>query len=228
MALSVGGNGQSTTFSGNLTGPGSLTKTGPGTLTLTGANTFAGSTTVNGGTLQLAAGSLAPPRPTNTLAAAVRAASCRRAEQMQSTSISMNYISDTTAAMLVSIVLAATACSRRLDVEIGYTGTGHFTQSGGLLSAGHSEFIGDPGTGTYTQSGGTNSVTYLKLNQNAGYNLSGSGLLTAYTEVVGENGSCTFTQNGGTNPISGSLTWRMATVSLAPTTSTAAFSLWLG
>ncbi len=53
VALTVGGNGQSTTYSGVLSGTGSLTKTGLGTLTLSGANTFSGATTIGQGTLAL-------------------------------------------------------------------------------------------------------------------------------------------------------------------------------
>jgi fibronectin-binding autotransporter adhesin len=43
--------GNDTTFSGNITGTGSLVKTGAGKLTLTGANGFSGSATVSAGTL---------------------------------------------------------------------------------------------------------------------------------------------------------------------------------
>jgi autotransporter-associated beta strand protein len=53
VALSVGGNGQSTVYSGQLSGAGSLTKLGTGTLTLTGANAYLGLTTVKAGTLEL-------------------------------------------------------------------------------------------------------------------------------------------------------------------------------
>ncbi len=56
VALSVGGNSQSTTYSGALSGTGSLTKNGTGTLILTGNNSYGGSTTVNTGTLQLPTG----------------------------------------------------------------------------------------------------------------------------------------------------------------------------
>ena len=52
-ALSVGGNGQSTTYSGVLSGTGSLTKTGAGATTLAGANTISGPTSVQAGTLRL-------------------------------------------------------------------------------------------------------------------------------------------------------------------------------
>ncbi len=59
VALSVGGNNASTTFSNLLSGSGSLVKVGSGTLKLAGTNTYTGNTTVNGGTLELAAASLA-------------------------------------------------------------------------------------------------------------------------------------------------------------------------
>jgi fibronectin-binding autotransporter adhesin len=51
VALNVGGNNQSTTYGGVMSGGGSLTKTGTGTFTLTGTNTYAGATTVSDGTL---------------------------------------------------------------------------------------------------------------------------------------------------------------------------------
>lgn len=53
--LTVGGNNGTTTYSGTITGAGTLTKTGTGSITLSGAaaNTFTGLTTVNNGTLLL-------------------------------------------------------------------------------------------------------------------------------------------------------------------------------
>ncbi len=48
IALTVGGNNESTLYSGNLSGAGSLIKSGTGVLTLTGTNTYEGTTTVNG------------------------------------------------------------------------------------------------------------------------------------------------------------------------------------
>jgi len=53
VALSVGANNADTTYSGVLTGGGSLTKIGMGTLTLTGNNNYSGATTVNAGTLRV-------------------------------------------------------------------------------------------------------------------------------------------------------------------------------
>ncbi len=53
IALTVGGNGATTTYAGVLSGAGSLTMTGAGYLTLSHANTFTGNTTISGGKLDL-------------------------------------------------------------------------------------------------------------------------------------------------------------------------------
>ena len=53
VALRVGNNNSTTTYSGVLSGTGSVTKIGTGTLILSGANTYSGNTTVNTGTLTL-------------------------------------------------------------------------------------------------------------------------------------------------------------------------------
>ena len=51
-SLIVGGSGN-TTFSGGISGNGSVTKSGTGTLTLSGANTYTGTTSITSGTLKL-------------------------------------------------------------------------------------------------------------------------------------------------------------------------------
>lgn len=56
VALSIGNNNASTSYSGNLGGSGSLVKVGSGTLTLTGNNAYSGTTTANGGLLVLGTG----------------------------------------------------------------------------------------------------------------------------------------------------------------------------
>jgi autotransporter-associated beta strand protein len=51
LAVSVGNNGGSTTYSGTMSSIGSLTKVGSGTFTLSGSNTYSGGTTVSAGAL---------------------------------------------------------------------------------------------------------------------------------------------------------------------------------
>jgi autotransporter-associated beta strand protein len=58
-AITIGNNGTSTTYSGIMSGNGSLAKTGSGTLTLAAANSYSGPTAVNGGTLAITAATLA-------------------------------------------------------------------------------------------------------------------------------------------------------------------------
>ena len=68
VTLSAGGNNASTTFSGVLSGSGSLTKAGLGVLTLSSANSFSGGVTVAGGTLQAnATGGGSAPLGTGTI-----------------------------------------------------------------------------------------------------------------------------------------------------------------
>ena len=54
--LTTGGNDDTTTFSGDMSGTGGLVKEGTGTLTFSGTNTYTGTTSINVGTLQLAGG----------------------------------------------------------------------------------------------------------------------------------------------------------------------------
>ena len=56
ISLIVGGNSSSPTYSGILSGSGSLTKTSGGVLVLTASNSYLGGTTISGGTLQLGDG----------------------------------------------------------------------------------------------------------------------------------------------------------------------------
>jgi len=60
VALTAGGNNASTTYSGIISGTGSLTKTGSGALVLSGADTYSGATTITAGTLQVGNGGATP------------------------------------------------------------------------------------------------------------------------------------------------------------------------
>ena len=99
-----------------------------------------------------------------------------------------------------------------LGDDSGGNGTYSLSGNGLLLVPNYGiEQVGYNGTGTFTQSGGTNNTNSgdLVLGENTGsngaYNLSGSGLLTAGTEYLGSSGTGTFTQSGGTNSIAGEL-----------------------
>ena len=61
--LTVGANNSSTTYSGVISGTGSLTKKGTGTLTLTGVNTYTGGISIEGGSIGVATVSGAEDNP---------------------------------------------------------------------------------------------------------------------------------------------------------------------
>ena len=119
------------------------------------------------------------------------------------------------------------------NADVGYSGSGVFTQVGGIhschvdiylgenvgssgvynLSGGavtaQDLYPGNSGTGTFTQSGGTcNLSVSLMAAVNAGSsgacNLSGGSLLAPW-ESIGYAGTASFTQSGGTNTLSGTL-----------------------
>jgi fibronectin-binding autotransporter adhesin len=179
VTLSVGGNNASTTFSGGLSGSGSLTKIGSGLLTLTGPNTFSGTTTVDGGTLQLSSGGLASPT---------------------------QYVGYSATG---SFVQWGGVNAPSVNLYLGYNpaSIGTYSLSGGSLSA-VVESAGYSGSGSFTQSGGTNAAGTLVLGQSAGstgtYNLTGGGLFCANGGYIGYSGSGSFTQSGGTNSLPGS------------------------
>ncbi len=60
VALTINGSAGTATFSGAISGTGSLVKSGASTQVLTGTNTYGGSTTISGGALVIAAGGALP------------------------------------------------------------------------------------------------------------------------------------------------------------------------
>ncbi len=91
------------------------------------------------------------------------------------------------------------------------TGSGTYILSGGTLSVGNNEIIGNSGSGTFTQSGGTNSASnFLRVGNFSGatgtYNLmSGGSLTVSGSEDVGNSGTGSFTNSGGTDTVTGYL-----------------------
>lgn len=95
------------------------------------------------------------------------------------------------------------------NAEIGRSGTGLFTQSGGSASINNDLWLGLSGSGRYQQSGGSIGITNglwlgLGLSGLGSYELSGTGssLTTGYA-VIGDYGTGKFVQQGGSN----SVTW---------------------
>jgi autotransporter-associated beta strand protein len=98
------------------------------------------------------------------------------------------------------------------SLVLGSTNSGTVEMSYGSLTAGYWEYIGYSGTGAFTQTGGINTFSFSSgpyyaqyLGYNFGstgtYNLSGTGQLSAAAEYIGYSGTGTFTQTGGTNTI---------------------------
>ena len=182
MSLSVGGNNASTTFSGGLSGAGSLTKLGAGTFTVTGPNTYSGNTTVSAGTVQILGGQLPAAN---------------------------EYVGPSGNA---SVVQSSGTHSVSANLYFGYNwgSRGTYNLSGGALLCGQNEYVGFQGSGSFTQTGGTHTVAgSLTLGigggSNGTYCLSGSGLLSVAAEYVGCDTTGSLTQSGGTNFLSGSL-----------------------
>ena len=176
--------GDAVIFNPAISGNGSLTQIGSGIVTLTGVNSYSGTTTVYGGTLQIAAGG-----------------SLSRT--------SSEYVGFSGTGVLVQSGGTNGANNGTTALYLGYnSGSNGLYSLGGngqLLTA--NQYVGYSGNGALVQSGGTNAINgYLLLGRNAGssgtYNLSGSGQVSAYNyEYMGYNGAGTFTQTGGTNTI---------------------------
>ena len=217
--LTTGGNNSSTTSSGVISGPAGLVKQGTGTMTLNGsaANTYAGGTTVSGGTLtaatnqQLGTGNVYVGTGANLITA--------------------NNTTQTVAGL-----------TNQGNVSLGNsstlnTGSSHFNNSG-IVDVGTSASIVDTGAitnsgainfagGNSTLSSGTNTITNTgNLNVNAGTllvqgNLTGNGAIAmgngttfqsgnsnqtiANNMTVANGGAATFNTAGNNASISGAV-----------------------
>ena len=131
QTLTTGGNGASTSFSGDIAGDGALTKTGAGTFSLSGNNTFGGGITLQEGTLSLGSNTAAGTGTITTLGSVI------------------DYADGVTIANLIDIDSDAT----RLQVT-----TGTATQSGNIGETAGPRPLEKIGAGTLNLSG-TNSFT---------------------------------------------------------------------
>ena len=190
-SLSVGGNNQSTAYSGTLVGTGGLVKTGFGTLTLTGSNAHTGGTTISGGTLQVGdggtAGALGSGAVTNNGVLAFNR--------------SDNYGGAFAAVISGSGSLRLLSGSLTLGANNSYGGA--TTVSGGVLQVGNGGTTGSLGTGAVVNSG------TLVFNRTDDYGgpvgnaISGVGSLAINRGSLTLTGSSTFT--GATTIAGGTL-----------------------
>jgi len=158
--LTAGSNNTSTTFSGVISGTGSLTKSGTGTLTLSGANTYTGATNVNTGSLRLGASNILA----NTTAVTVASGA----------TLNLNNYSDTVGSLAGAGIV--TLGSGTLTVGADNTNTtfsGVISGTGGITKTGTGTLILS-GANTYT---GSTTVNAGTLAFGAGMNLSSGTLV---------------------------------------------------
>jgi fibronectin-binding autotransporter adhesin len=176
------------TFSGAISGSGSLTKTGTGILELAGVNNLSGSTAY----LNVNAGTLLVPQGTT-----------------QATSISL-------AGSGTSMTLSGGSISLIYGFSVGGVAgmPCNFHMTGGTLNCGSSLSVGsDNNTPSISQSGGLATSNQLRVGVRytyfnvATYTLSGTGILQSQEALVGGDwGRGSFYQTGGTHTVASDLT----------------------
>jgi autotransporter-associated beta strand protein len=168
VALTVGGNGQSTSYSGVLSGAGSLIKAGSGVLTLSGANTYTGGSTLNAGTLTAANSS--------ALGAGAVVLTGGTLDLNGASVQALNGLTDLT---LTSGTISLTLTSAASFDQI--SGTGSFTLNGGTLDLTNSvtDYASTYQILNFT-SGGTVAGITISNYDTASYtaNLSNAGVLS--------------------------------------------------
>ena len=169
--LTVGGNGVATTYSGILSGDGSLTKAGAGTLTLSGNNSYTGGTTLGAGTLSLGGANAIGTSGTITFSGGT----------LQSTWYNTTDYSDR----------FSPAANQAYNIDTGgylVTLTNALTSSGGTLTKLGSGTLTLTGDNTYT--GGTTISAGILSFGNGGLGSSGS-ITFAGNSTLQWNGSNT-------------------------------------
>jgi fibronectin-binding autotransporter adhesin len=166
VALSVGGNNQSTSYDGILSGGGSLTKAGTGTMILTDVNTYTGTTTINGGVLAVTNGAAIPDTGTVILA--------------NSNGATLTVEGSET----IGSLRGGGATGGNVSIASGQTltvaETGSQTFAGAITNAGG---LSKTGTGTLTLSG-SNSLTGGTVVSNGTLRMAATGTLDGVTTVT--------------------------------------------
>jgi fibronectin-binding autotransporter adhesin len=191
--LIVGGNNQSTVFSGRIVSffnrLGGLTKEGTGTLTLTGANDFTAATTISAGTLQLGNGGTMGTLTSTSV--------------VNNATLAFNHSNNTTFGSEISGTGAVTkAGTGTLTLSAANSYQGGTTINAGTISISANNNLGDA-AGTLTFGGGTLQTTAditmsraTTLNAGGGTFNVASGTTLTQNSVIGGGGGLTKTGDG--------------------------------
>jgi autotransporter-associated beta strand protein len=181
VALAVGANNASTTYSGALTGAGSLAKSGTGTLTLSGANSHTGGTTVNAGTLLIghasALGSSALTLGGGTLASSSSAARTLSQSVAIDGDVTLGQSSGGTGRLVLAGAVDLGGSTRTLTTNAGVAIRGDIS-NGSLVKAGDGTLVlgGTPSLTSLTVTAGKTLVTGAAGLGNATVTLAGGEL----------------------------------------------------
>ena len=176
--ITVSNTGKTTTFS-NIVSNGALTKTGADLLVLSGANTYAGTTTVNGGTLRLSGGAAIVDTGSISLANTV------------------GVVLDVATAEIVGSLTGGASSSVTLNAGLTTGGNNSSTNYDGVISGGSG--LTKAGTGVFTLTA-ANTYTGATVINNGDLRVTGS---TAAASAVTINSGGTLS---GTGTVGGSVT----------------------
>lgn len=191
VALTVGNNNTSSTYSGSLDGSGSLTKTGSGALSLAGNSSYAGGTTISAGTLQIGNGATTGSVIGNIIISGGATLSLNRSDSI----VFPNALSGTgSVSKLGSNTLTLTGDSSH---------TGTFTINGGHLQVGNGGTTGSLSSSLNLVTGATLRFSRSDASSFTSV-ISGAGSLVKDTsETLTLSGANTF--SGGTTLSAGTL-----------------------
>lgn len=224
IALTAGnltaGNATSTSYSGVISGTGSLTKTGTGTLTLSGANTYSGGTTISGGMLTGDTTSLQGNIVDNAGLTFSQSANGTYAGNLTGTGTLIKAGTGTVTLSGTNSYSGATTVSAGTLIA-GGTGIGDASAvtvaSGATLQLGANETIGSlAGAGALDTAGFTLTTGGLNSSPTFSGAITGTGLT--------KTGTGTLTLSG-TNTLSGALTVSAGTVALGGANTTGSASI---